>query len=75
MTPTNVLLVDGKDATQQELWTVDDVAGYLRSSRSWVYKSVARGELPSLRIGGMLRFLPDQVQAAVLSAAEAGGAS
>ena len=57
------------------LWTVEDVAAYLKASPSWVYKCVADGQLPGLRIRGMLRFLPDQVRAAVLSAAEVGGAS
>jgi excisionase family DNA binding protein len=40
----------------QTLWDVRDVAQYLKASVSWVYKAVERGELPCVRIGGLLRF-------------------
>ncbi len=55
-------------ATQAEpnhLWSADDVAAYLRTSRSWVYKAAADGTLPSIRIGSVLRFLPASVEALV----------
>ncbi len=45
------------------LWTVDDVMGYLRASRSWIYQKVAEGRLPCLRVGGLLRFKSDAVRA------------
>ncbi len=60
---------------QALLWTVDDVAAYFQASPSWVYKCVADGQIPSLRIRGMLRFVPEQVKAAVMSTAAAGGVS
>jgi len=47
------------------LWSADDVAAYLRTSRSWVYKAAADGTLPSVRIGSVLRFLPASVEALV----------
>jgi excisionase family DNA binding protein len=50
-------------AMDEALWTVEEVRAYLRVSRSWVYGAAARGELPSLRIGGLLRFAPDTVRA------------
>lgn len=40
----------------QTLWNVHDVAQYLKASVSWVYKAAERGELPCVRIGGLLRF-------------------
>jgi len=40
----------------QTLWDVRDVAQYLKASVSWVYKAAERGELPCVRIGGLLRF-------------------
>ena len=40
----------------QTLWDVRDVARYLKASVSWVYKAAERGELPCVRIGGLLRF-------------------
>ena len=45
------------------LWSVREVAHYLRMSTSWVYNAAERGELPTLRIGGRLRFDPDQIRA------------
>jgi excisionase family DNA binding protein len=41
-----------------ELWTWREVARALKVSRSWIYAKVESGHLPSLRIGGMLRFDP-----------------
>ncbi len=46
----------------ESLWTVGDVAAYLRASRSWVYHQAECGRLPSLRIGGLLRFSPIAVR-------------
>lgn len=45
------------------LWTVAEVAAYLRVSRSWVYHRAAAGLLPCLRIGALLRFEPDAIRA------------
>ncbi|HTP27773.1 MAG TPA: helix-turn-helix domain-containing protein [Anaeromyxobacteraceae bacterium] len=44
-----------------ELWTWREVARALKVSRSWVYAKAERGELPSLRVGGLLRFDPTEV--------------
>ena len=44
------------------LWRVQDVARALNVSRSWVYKQAQESDLPSLRIGGLLRFDPDAVR-------------
>ena len=52
-------------AEPNHLWSADDVAAYLRTSRSWVYKAAADGTLPSVRIGSVLRFLPASVEALV----------
>jgi len=45
------------------LWTAMDVAKYLRVSRSWVYQKSEEGELPTLRVGGLLRFDPASIDA------------
>ena len=47
----------------ESLWTVADVAAYVRCSKSLIYKLAERGELPSLRIGALLRFEPGAVRA------------
>jgi len=50
-----------------ELWTWREVARALKVSRSWVYAKAERGELPSLRVGGLLRFDPTEVRRFVTS--------
>ena len=45
------------------LWTVAEVAAYLRVSRSWVYHRSAAWLLPCLRVGALLRFEPDAIRA------------
>jgi excisionase family DNA binding protein len=46
-----------------ELWDANDVARYLKVSRSWVYHRAEAGQLPHLRVGGLLRFDADVVRA------------
>jgi excisionase family DNA binding protein len=46
----------------ESLWTANDVASFLRVSRSWVYHRAEAGELPCLRIGGLVRFDPDAIR-------------
>jgi excisionase family DNA binding protein len=43
-------------AREGELWTTAEVARYVKTSRSWVYQSVATGRLPHVRIGALLQF-------------------
>jgi excisionase family DNA binding protein len=45
------------------LWDAHDVAAYLKVSRSWVYQRAEAGQLPCLRIGGLLRFDPVAIRA------------
>ncbi len=47
----------------EPLWTVKDVAAYLRTSTSWVYSHADDGTIPSVRIGGLRRFQPDAIRA------------
>lgn len=52
--------------TQPEgLWDARDVAKYLKESRSWVYHQAEAGRLPSVKFGGLLRFIPADVRAYV----------
>jgi excisionase family DNA binding protein len=55
----------------ERLWQVADVAAYLGVSRSQVYAWAARGELPALRLGRLLRFSPGQVRAWALAKGQA----
>jgi excisionase family DNA binding protein len=46
------------------LWDANDVAGYLKVSRSWVYHRAEAGQLPCVRVGGLLRFDPAAIRGA-----------
>jgi excisionase family DNA binding protein len=59
--------------TSSELWDANDVARYLKASRSWVYHQAEAGKLPHLRIGALLRFNPARVKAFAHGEAERGG--
>ena len=49
----------------EPLWTAKDVADQLKVSRAWVYMHAEAGTLPSVRIGGLRRFLPEAIRAYV----------
>jgi excisionase family DNA binding protein len=68
--PTGVFLRAARPAhprtrTSQRdgLWDSNDVARYLKVSRSWVYHRAEAGQLPHLRVGGLLRFDAEVVRA------------
>ena len=47
----------------ERLWDANDVANFLKVSRSWVYQRAEAGLLPHLKVGGLLRFDPGAVRA------------
>ena len=55
---------ESAQGTQAEpLWAAEDVARFLKMSKSWVYHASQRGELPHVRIGASLRFDPSSIRA------------
>ena len=44
-------------------WDANDVANFLKASRSWVYQQAEAGKLPCVRFVGLLRFDPQQIRA------------
>ena len=54
-----------------KLLNVDELAARLDVSRSTVYDLTARGKLPALRVGRLLRYDPDAVAQALRPAAPA----
>lgn len=58
------------------LWTVNETAKFLHVSPSWVYRAVERGEIPSFKLGGLVRFRPQTIReyAEALEASAAGAA-
>jgi hypothetical protein len=50
-------------ACDEPLWDARDIARYLKKSLSWVYHAAAADEVPCRRIGGSLRFAPEEIRA------------
>jgi excisionase family DNA binding protein len=50
----------------EALWDGRDVARYLKVSRSWVYQKAEAGLLPYLKVGGLVRFVPERIRAFAL---------
>ncbi|HXJ23753.1 MAG TPA: helix-turn-helix domain-containing protein [Polyangia bacterium] len=48
---------------QEGLWDANDVAQFLKVSRSWVYQRAESGTIACLRVGGLIRFDPEVVRA------------
>jgi excisionase family DNA binding protein len=55
---SNLSLLDDKDPGlfTDPLWTVDDVAAYLKLQPETIRSMARRGELPALKIGKVWRF-------------------
>jgi excisionase family DNA binding protein len=47
----------------ERLWNMEEAMEYLGVSRSAFYRLMAIENLPSLKVGGKLRFIPEQLQA------------
>ncbi len=60
---------------EEGLWDADDVATFLKVSRSWVYQHAASGRLPHLKFGGHLRFNPSAIRKWAESTARNAGGS
>jgi excisionase family DNA binding protein len=44
------------------LWDAREAASFLKVSRSWIYARVERDEMPYIRVGGLIRFVPSQLR-------------
>ena len=49
-------------APAESLWGVGEVAQFVGCSRSKLYQWAAAGKIPSLHVGGQLRFEPEAVR-------------
>lgn len=52
----SLLDIDDHDTHSDPLWTVDDVADYLKLQPETIRSMARRGELPALKIGKVWRF-------------------
>lgn len=48
-------------AGNERLWGVAEVAAFLKVSKDWVYRRAASGDLPSKKVGSLLRFARSEV--------------
>jgi excisionase family DNA binding protein len=44
------------------LWDAREAASFLKVSRSWIYARVERDEMPYIRVGGLIRFVPSRLR-------------
>ncbi len=51
----------GGRTSQDGLWTVKELARYLRMSERWIHERTRRDEIPCHRLGTALRFDPQEV--------------
>ena len=74
---TTTTTTGASTAEAERLWTVAQAANYLHCSVSWVYRAVEKGEMPHLKLGGLVRFVPRDVRAHAegLAVAASGGAT
>jgi len=47
---------------RNRLWDAPEAASFLKVSRSWIYARVERDEMPYIRVGGLIRFVPSQLR-------------
>jgi excisionase family DNA binding protein len=56
-------MTTGSMLPSEPLWTVREVAEFLRLSTKTVYRLSAEGRLPCVKLGGSLRFMPNRIRA------------
>ncbi len=47
---------------RNRLWDAREAASFLKVSRSWIFARVERDEMPYIRVGGLIRFVPSQLR-------------
>ena len=50
------------DPEDTSLWTMEECATFLKITKSSLYHKVERGEVPCVRFGSRLRFIPSSVR-------------
>ena len=65
--------MEALDREIEALWDARDVARYLKVSRSWVYQKAEAGLLPYLKVGGLVRFVPERVREFALASTSGPG--
>ena len=48
--------------SESELWTVTEVAAFLKVSRGHVYRLTSKNQIPFVRLGSGVRFVPTKIR-------------
>lgn len=56
-----------------DIWTIKDVANYLKLTEKTAYRLVAEGMIPGFKVGGSWRFSKDEVEKWVTEQAKKNG--
>jgi excisionase family DNA binding protein len=59
--------IAGERARSRDVWTVEEVAAYLRLHPGTVYRLIGRGQLPAFKVGNDWRFFSDVVDEWLIS--------
>lgn len=59
----------------EDLWTTKQVMKFLGVSKTWLYDACARNEVPHVRLGSNIRFVPEVLRKWVLTTASRGPGS
>lgn len=64
-------------AIQSELWTLEEVAAFLRVKHDWIYQKISAGKLPFnyTKVGHLLRFKADVIRRYVENQTRGGDAA
>ncbi len=73
--PPAIATPSARQMDTDQLWDANDVARYLKVSRSWVYHRAEAGLLPLRRVGGLLRFDPAKIRAFAAGESDGGEVS
>lgn len=63
------------EANLEDLWTIAQAMKFLGCKKTWLYVACQRGEVPHVRLGSMIRFVPDVLRQWVRTAASRGPGS
>lgn len=59
----------------EDLWSVKQAMKFLGVGKSWLYDACGRNEVPHVRLGANIRFVPEVLRKWVLTAASRGPGS
>lgn len=63
------------EANFEDLWTVAQAMKFLGVGKSWLYEACSKGEVPHVRLGANIRFVPEVLRKWVLTSASRGPGS